>query len=418
MVDPTQKQKRQTVAYTLLCLLAILIVFTLITKPNITLAQAATASYTPSPYTPSVKPTPSNTPTTIPTIAAAISNRAVITVDNATGLQKYRAWQAQYGAVSALVFIPQTSRLISGGYDANDDTDPQPIRIWELQEDSITSVDTFFKGFPNRSRMGISSLSLSPDGSLIAVVINNRDVNVWNTQTGDLVAAVTQSHINTSAIDMSNYWLLAGGQMQFMAQWNINSLVPTLFPTEVAFNPQGQLNNIFPIDEDVSQVDYDADTHQVFALTLTGRLVIYKFVNERDYAIRFVPQAPASVLPPAWGLEGSHKMTLDSARHEITYTDTNRDVIVYDFVADKVVSRLSWGQPTGCLDYSADKRFLVMSDWGYDMTLHIIDTVSWKSIAQIPTGQALMACALSWDNKWIATGDPNGQIILWGVPAH
>jgi hypothetical protein len=71
MNNPTEKRKRRARICAAICFLALMVIIPMLVQPTVTFAQiASTLTYTPSPYTPTITLTPSNTPTTIPTVAA------------------------------------------------------------------------------------------------------------------------------------------------------------------------------------------------------------------------------------------------------------------------------------------------------------------------------------------------------------
>ena len=431
MYDPCKRQRRSTRTLILMLVICFLAAVIISAQPGAILAQAATSTrtptitYTASPYTPTITPTPSSTPTTIPTLAALLSNREVITAANANRLGKLRELQAHFQMITGIAFIPTTTHFITTGWE-NTDERPQPLRIWDMRNNQIVEVENYFED-SQRLLNGVSGeLSVSPDGTRL--VLSGYGVEVWDTQTGRLMGRVLQSGSAHSVIDSSNQTLLVGGMWRMIGIWLIPAVIPSEgpdappLPADYVYDPQGFLAGIFQIGEDVDQLAISSSTGHMFVLTDSGRLLIYKRVNEIDYDLTVVPQAPLqdaqSVWGKIWGIKGGHKMVLNEARHELTYIDRNRDVIVYDYVNNEVVDQYPRDDPTACLNYSPDGRLLLLTDWGWDMSLQLIDTTTHETLASIITGQVINSCTLSWDGKLIATGDTEGKIVLWGVPSE
>ncbi|MEO8611278.1 MAG: WD40 repeat domain-containing protein [Chloroflexota bacterium] len=432
MHDPRKRRSTRFLTFLLFTLFVVAIIVN--AHPATILAQSATTTptetitYTPSPYTPTITLTPSSTPTPLPTLAALLPNREVITAANASQLGKYREWQAQDEYVTGIAFIPHSTRLVSTGLQFVHPEHPTPIRMWDIQESGITQIENFFEDIPHYLLYDIHNLSLSPDGTRIVATANG--IQVWEADSGRLIGRVLQSGGDVASLDASNQTLFVGGVNfvgdagKMIGMWQIAEYIPANgpdappLPTEYVFNPQGGLVQTFPIGETVTHLLYDDDTRQLFALTISGRLLIYKFRDQYNYDLMVVPQASASlsdqIPPPADSL---HNMTINRVDHVIAYSDRNHDVVVYDYVKNEVVGRYPLGRLTSCLNYSPDGRLLLMTDWDFEIKLQLFDTTTQKLVAEIVTGQTILTCTFSWDGKFIATGDVEGKIVLWGVPS-
>jgi WD40 repeat protein len=387
-----------------------------------TSSPSPTITFTPSPYTPTITPTASITPTPLPTLAAVLPDREIITTSNASLIQKYREWQAQNGTVLGVAFIPYTPRLVSVGNEQADPDNAMPMHLWNIQENHIREVENFFEGVPTYLLYNMEDLSISQDGTrIVAAGYGSR---VWDAETGRIVGQVFQQGQVSHTLDNYNQTLVIGSLNRMVAVWGIPANIPIdsemgPLPEDFVFSPQGGLIRTFQVDEEISQVAYSADTQQVFVLTRTGRLLVYKLLNNFDYSLTIVPQAPAPVSneTPPFPVDGTRLMDLNLDRHQVTYNDRNWDVIVYDYVDNEIVARYPLDKPIVCLNYSPDGKLLLLTDWDFKIKLQLFDTTTQKKAAEIVTGKAVSSCDFSWDGTFIATGDNEGQVALWGVPS-
>jgi WD40 repeat protein len=427
--DHKIKGKRQETELMTVRILAFMLLLTVTTVIGGILAQptaaqtssaSPTITFTPSPHTPTITPTASITPTPLPTLAAVLPDREVITAANASQIQKYREWQAQTVFVTGVAFIPYTTHLVSLGDESYIWNDTPPMRLWDIQENRIAEVKNFFEGVPAYLVRRMDDLSLSQDGTRI--VAQGSGYQVWDTKTGRLMGRVLQRGQGTGGLDIYNQTLVGGSITQMVALWSIPSVIPSPnsemgpLPTDYVFDPQGILIRTFEVDQPVSQVAISADTQQVFVLTNTGRLFIYKLLNDIDYSLTAVHQAPLSS-SSEFPIDGGRLMDINHERHEITYNDSNWDIVVYNFEQNEIVALYPLGKPTLCLNYSPDGKLLLLTDWDFTTKLQLFDTTTHEKIAEIVTGKAVRSCDFSWDGTFFATGDNEGQVALWGVPS-
>jgi WD40 repeat protein len=407
-------------------ILALILLLTVTTVIGIVTQPAAAQTETPSPtatlttYTPTANPTATNTPTPLPTLAALLPDREVITAANTSQIQKYREWQAHPGTVAGIAFIPNTTRVVTVGIEESDET-AIPMRLWEIQENRITEIENFFEGIPAYQSYGMYDLSLSQDGTRIFAA--GSGFRVWDAKTGKIVGQVFQNHAGIHSLGDDNQTLVTGSSYDFVALWSIPAAIPSgetemgPLPEDFVFSPQGSLINAFHAGEQINQVAFNADTYQVFVLTQTGRLLIYQPISEIEYGPTIVPQAPLSSDPSAFPIEGGRLMDINHDRHEITYSDSNWDMVVYNFEHNEIVARYPLGKPTLCINYSPDGKLLLLTDWDFRTTLQLFDTATQEKVADIVTGSEVRSCDFSWDGTLIATGDHEGQVALWGVPS-
>jgi hypothetical protein len=105
-------------------------------------------------------PTPGATPTAIPpqptltptdsvlndaTFSAFMNKRLPINASNAADIQVFFQWKAQGADISSLVFLPSDA-LVSTANDGDGSLQFPSMRLWKIQNDSLTLVSSGFEG--------------------------------------------------------------------------------------------------------------------------------------------------------------------------------------------------------------------------------------------------------------------------------
>jgi WD40 repeat protein len=395
-----------------------LILSVLMVSVAFSITSAQVASPTPS-VTPTAMP-PQSTLTPTPSVVydAALSifmnKRLPINVSHAADIQEFFHWKAHFADVTSLVFLPSDG-LVSTSSDGNGSLKFPSIRLWQIQNDSLTLVGSAFEDI--LGAIPIASIQASQDGRLLAAGYGG-SVTIWDGATGGRITTVPQTWAQTTAL--RGYEMVAGGENGVVGQWLLTmpstDYVETgTFPPNFSFMPnQAQLITAFQMDEAVVQVAIEPLTDQIFILTKSGKLSTYSNPDGVIGTLRAIPhETQSDVIEPVHS--NGILMALRANEHHIIYAGSHQDVVVYDYDQNQEIATYPLGADVICVTFNDQDNLLVIGDTSVPGLLHILDMESYTLITQINTHQIIHSCAFNEDGKLLATGDSNGTIHLWGI---
>ncbi len=407
-------------------LLTLLLVFLLFTASAI---SAQTPSPTPS-VTPSVtatfvptQPTATVTQTPLPDpdLANRMANRTVITAANVARIEPLYTWQAHssiYSAeipdiarISSLIFNPATGQLISSA--ANGDNTGIGIRLWDITEGNVNAIGNVFELDPGRSPFILNSLQISPDGELISGAVGPEEY-IWTTG-GVLVGNIGQLSSTTAAV-LDNSSVLIGGENGTIGIWAFYADMNGLRQEDGYFIPtSGQLMSALSVNEPVVQVSSDIYQYgrHYFVLTRSGKFYKYLFDGIQSEVLLVEQENPGVM--SEWLVPGRVLMAFRKVRPVVTFAGRYRDLVSYNYIDNEVIARYPLTQPARCLAYSADGDLLMVSEDDPNGRLYLLDAFNQQISIELEVDTLVTSCAFSADGTWMATGDQNGEITLWGV---
>jgi WD40 repeat protein len=270
----------------------------------------------------------------------------------------------------------------------------------------------------------ITDIQFSPNGRLLAAGFGG-SVTVWDVSSGSPVARVPQVSAVSAALAGDYGIVVVGGLNRVVGLWIImppwDYIESGSFPADFNYTfTESDLLTAFHADEAIVQVLNNPNTTQSFALTIDGTLYIYTPSNEPEAPFISALQAPQPVPsePLAGDGIGGPYIALKPRSQLLAYAGSYRDVVIYDMLQNRTMTRFPLESPVACVMYNPSGDLLVTANWSEDSSLHITDSTRGRMIAQVDTGQRVVSCTFSPDGTLIATGDGEGRIALWGVPLN
>jgi RNA polymerase sigma factor (sigma-70 family) len=181
--------------------------------------------------------------------------------------------------IFALAFSPDGKRLLSSGAY-------EPARLWDLSERKEVRA---FAGSMGAVR-GVNNLSLSPDGTRVALTTNSEEVELVDVATGKVERTVAKGMIDRVAFSPDGKRLAGGGFDKMIHVWDLEtgkevwSAAHPVSTASVAFSADGRLvavgaysSVIFLYDaatgKEVGRLPGQDQTTRAVAISPDGRLV-------------------------------------------------------------------------------------------------------------------------------------------------
>lgn len=383
----------------------------LLSTPSTITAQSPSPTPIAAPITPEPTLTPSIIPTPIPTLSAPLSDRAVITADNAHQIGQFRTWQAYDTGVIDLAFMPDNGYLISSGSAMNQS---EAVRLWTIEDEKVMNAEDVFEDF-YESSWTTSNIRFSPDGQYMLAV--GSAVKIWDVKQGILIGSIIQSDARRAAFIDNSTIIVKGSNAAGNGVLSVWQIAPPLSPLSempppenYVYNPQGVLMTAMQIKMPAIDLVYDPEISQGFVLDLNAIPYTYTYPDFSSLS----PLPETETTSPESTCQGG-LIALDIVNQRLAYTGCLPDVVVYDYLNQQELTRYRMDNNASCLTYSPDGNLLVIGEWAVESELHVIDTNAWETVALVNTGQRVSHCAISPDNTLIATGSLDGEIALWGV---
>ncbi|MDJ1176311.1 WD40 repeat domain-containing serine/threonine-protein kinase [Roseofilum capinflatum] len=150
----------------------------------------------------------------------------------------------------SLAYHPQGKAIASGG-------DDRQLQIWLTESDRHLSIP---------HPRGINTVAFSPDGKLIASGSSDNQIYLWHVETGEPITQLKGHQRDINAIAFSRDGHLASGSSDLTVKlWNLSSLHTTPLPQHT-FQPSSDW---------VRAVAFSSDSQQLMAGSADGSLTIW-----------------------------------------------------------------------------------------------------------------------------------------------
>jgi WD40 repeat protein len=294
-------------------------------------------------------------------------------------------WNAQGGAVLALVYDPKEAWLASGTRDG-------VARLWNVSTGEIIHT---LKGHS----AGVTSLAVNSDGSLLATGSVDSMVKIWNPSKGEELHALVghTGPVTSVAFSTDGRWLASASLDKTIRIWSVSSgeLIRTLEGhtggiNSIALSPDGQV--LASASDDTTIRLWQTSTGQLLH-TLSGQ-------NSRVLSVAFSPDGK---LLASGGLQlfpGDHKPLLK-------LWDPLSGKETFSFVGIH-------GQASSIV-FRPDSKVVANTSGSYD----VFQINSWLLTARTPlrtwnaSHAVIYALAYSPDGSLLASGAADGRIRLW-----
>ncbi len=240
------------------------------------------------------------------------------------------------------------------------------------------------------------SLSISPNQRYLAVGYKNGTVEIWDQQTGNNIFKVDQFEPAYDLVfSADNRYLYVANGKTTVNVWDIAN-----------GKTASQLQNSIPVTKlDISK---DGRLLLVSGISRSGTLwdtsserILTSFVN-LNANVSDIAYSPDSTLI-AFGLENGQIEVFRSPSAE-DYHKSHKPIYSLKDNPDPITS----------LVFSSDSSTLAASSWKISLTLwNTRDGMPIRSLEpNLPYPERM---AISPDDKWLATGDAEGQIRIWNI---
>ncbi|MEH2209550.1 NB-ARC domain-containing protein [Nostoc sp.] len=317
------------------------------------------------------------------TLASGSDDCTVKLWNSSTG-ECFKTLQGHLSWVLSVVFRGDT-QLLSG-------SDDRTVKLWDINTGQCMQT------FEKHHSSGIRSITLSPDGQILASGSEDRTIRLWKTQTGECLKTLLGHSNRVFSVDFSPQGdlLASGGHDHTVKLWGVDTgeCFKTLqghfsWVFAVAFSPQGKLLASGGHDQTVKL--WSVDTGECVK-TLQG------YTNQ----ILSVTFSPVGASLPSIG-----QIFASSSR--------DRTVRLWDAATGECLKVLKGhSNSVHSVIFNHEGNILVSSS--VDKTLKIWDVPSGKTLRTLQGHRAaVLSIALSPDSQTIASGSEDCTIKLWDV---
>ena len=174
------------------------------------------------------------------------NNGKIIAVVDEKSVRLWDAYQGRFlgtfggqsNGVSSVTFSPDSTLLAAGGHD-------NTIYLWEVRKDELYIIGDLINTFTGHTDV-VSSVMFSPDGNILVSGSHDQTVRLWDVATGKLLKTLNGHKGNVNAVDYSSNGstIASGSSDGTIRLWNSNTcdLLETLNGSQqiihcVAFSP-------------------------------------------------------------------------------------------------------------------------------------------------------------------------------------
>lgn len=352
-------------------------------------------------------------------------------IEEKSHLHRIRAFQGHSTWVSGITFGPQ-GLLASISYNGN-------ARLWQAESGKCLST---FQGYSSV----ISALAFSPDGSVLVHGDNNGMLKVWNlTDTEYGIAYRTfrghAARIWSVAFSPDGKTFASGGDDLGIKLWDVTTGEhlktfhgPTTMVWSIAFSPDGTMLASSGFDhsvmlweikrEDSKEQSYILDGHTTFVWSIAfsadgtmlasgdndGEIKLWELTSA---ACRFTMSAGTSPVGAlAFGSDGAALLS-SSSNETVTLWDVEKEGYRrYRMVEGQV--QANWAR---AMTFNTNGTMLAIGSDKHTVRLWQVDEAghSVRLKTFVHGGGQVWSVAFSQDNRWLASGDDDGTLIVWDV---
>ncbi len=257
-----------------------------------------------------------------------------------------------HGGLNAVTFNRSGSTLAAAGCDKN-------IRFWDIDSRRLLTTLTLTpdEGLRlNHMFDWIESLSISPDGSLVACACTDRSVVVYD---------------------------IATRQKKFDLVGHTNAVC------SIVFSPDGKTLASAGSDRSIRVWE-----------TATGRL------------INTLPATKGTILSIAFSPDGA-TLVSGGLEPEITLWDWRSQRMIRTFGQPRSPGEAEFDMSTHCVAFSPDGG--TIAGGSFRKTLELWDAKTGRSLRTIHTRASINAVDFSPDGRYLAAGDNDGYLLLWDM---
>lgn len=340
------------------------------------------------------------------------TDREVITPDNVSEISLLSQYQSHTARIFGITFSPDGTYIITMG---RNDLALDELVYFDVDAEQLASNGDF-------------SRQISPSAMYATQFFNNENnmmvtthgaVFVWNTQSNTPTTTIIQAFATASESLRANRILVASGETGLLAIWS----VPTEIPSQTFDDEQDRLASIADLllatqlNTRISDIAYDDVHQQIFVLGAGGNL--HQYPLPAGYLLsdpEVIPQ-PTQEIRPGTIARANHLIALAPEAQWVAYAGSYSNVVIHDYVEDRLLYDYSMESPVICLASSPNHRILVIVENAPEAELIFIDTLTFQEVSRINTGAPVQDCAYSPDGALFATANPNGEVSVWGIPS-
>lgn len=302
--------------------------------------------------------------------------------------------------------------VITGGSD-------RLVRIRSANRDD-DSEDRFLVGHRDQ----VESIDISPDGMLLATGSLDRNVRIWNVNTGEPLTMIRyhSSHVRRTKFDPRGRYLVTSGDDGQVRIWDLNKMAVTS-PVGNSVKFSKQSNRMLAIAPKQSSM-WDAEQNQSLEKHVAGDSVMLggTFANQTELHARFFHDGSILVLDPESVVtkrliseNGSSCFCGVFSPDDKRLFTGHKDGTIYcwNVESGKVESTTKLTGRVNALGLTADQQILVASSWD-DGSLTCWNSQSMDRLGAISAHpDRIMDIAIHPFKPHVATTGPDGMVRIW-----
>ncbi|MGD2252170.1 MAG: WD40 repeat domain-containing protein [Anaerolineales bacterium] len=316
-----------------------------------------------------------------PTGAWEVSQWAEITLENVAHLEELAILEGHARGVAFVVVNPASTILVSS-------SDEGRIRVWDLK--SGNEIATLVHG---PQTVGIA---INPEGNQLVSGATDRSVRIWDLDTATQIREFNELPWAIVIVDWSPDGTLvaASARDHIVRVWHVDS-------GELLHQLVGHV-------DDVYSVEFDPRSDTLATGSLDGSVMIWDLGDGETQ--QYFKASDEGVFYAAFSPDGSRFAACGGG-----LVGRDNSVRIFDSTSWEAESKLNGFDTTvvSCF-FSADGRLLFTRTFGGE--LWIWDMLSQEVVAELEVPSSwLPAMALDPGGQFLAVGDPEGVIHIYGV---